>query len=187
MSTRRVFAGLVVLGFAAGLAVAAVAASVVERTNTDEFCVSCHEMEIALEELRQTAHYSNASGVRASCADCHIPHDSWWSMVAYKSRAGARDVFAHLRGKLETRDDYERHREAMAERVWERMRANDSRNCRGCHRREAMDLDAQPQAARVEHREAKPEETCIDCHQGVAHELPESAKEQPEAEGDFTL
>ena len=43
-----------------------------EATNTLGFCTSCHEMTPAYEEYKQTAHYQNASGVRAICSDCHV-------------------------------------------------------------------------------------------------------------------
>jgi hypothetical protein len=40
-----------------------------EYTNTEQFCISCHEMEANVyEELTRTVHYSNRSGVRATCS-----------------------------------------------------------------------------------------------------------------------
>ncbi|MFV0336224.1 MAG: NapC/NirT family cytochrome c, partial [Tropicimonas sp.] len=39
-----------------------------------EFCVSCHEMRDNLyDDYAKSAHFSNASGVQAGCADCHVP------------------------------------------------------------------------------------------------------------------
>ena len=46
--------------------------TVIEVTNTLEFCTSCHEMEQVFEEYKQSAHYKNASGVRATCPDCRF-------------------------------------------------------------------------------------------------------------------
>jgi cytochrome c-type protein NapC len=37
-----------------------------ELTNTEKFCISCHEMQDNVyQELQQTVHFSNRSGVRA--------------------------------------------------------------------------------------------------------------------------
>ncbi len=45
-----------------------------EMTNTETFCVSCHEMgTFVYPEYKETIHYSNRTGVRASCPDCHVP------------------------------------------------------------------------------------------------------------------
>ena len=58
-----------------------------ELTNTEQFCISCHEMEANVyEELTRTVHFSNRSGVRASCPDCHVPHD-WTDKIARKMQA----------------------------------------------------------------------------------------------------
>jgi len=55
------------------------------------------------------------------------------------------------------------------------MKANDSRECRNCHTQESMDLASQDKSARKKHtmeRRLEKGETCIDCHKGIAHELP---------------
>ena len=45
-----------------------------EATNTETFCVSCHEMhDNVYQELQRTVHFANRSGVRATCPDCHVP------------------------------------------------------------------------------------------------------------------
>ena len=41
-----------------------------EATNTQEFCISCHEMEVNVyQEYKGTIHDENSSGVRAGCPD----------------------------------------------------------------------------------------------------------------------
>jgi cytochrome c-type protein NapC len=58
-----------------------------EITNTEEFCISCHEMEANVyEEMSRTIHFSNRSGVRASCPACHVPHE-WTDKIARKMQA----------------------------------------------------------------------------------------------------
>ena len=44
-----------------------------EKTSTNGFCQSCHEMDIAFAEYQRSVHFRNATGVTATCSDCHIP------------------------------------------------------------------------------------------------------------------
>ena len=47
-----------------------------ELTNNEQFCISCHEMkDNVYQEYKTTIHYSNRSGVRATCPDCHVPRE----------------------------------------------------------------------------------------------------------------
>ena len=88
---------LVTLGFIAGAIAWQQFNNVMDATSTEEFCVSCHSMETPLEELKQTVHWSNNSGVRATCPDCHLPHDKT-AKYARKMQA-SREVLAELSGK----------------------------------------------------------------------------------------
>jgi cytochrome c-type protein NapC len=70
----------------------------------------------------------------------------------------------------------------MATREWERMKANDSRECRNCHSFEAMSKEKHRGTPYKKHMAAKAEgKTCIDCHKGIAHQLPKEY-EEPEEE-----
>ena len=42
--------------------------------STNNFCANaCHEMENTVyKELQESSHWTTATGVRASCADCHV-------------------------------------------------------------------------------------------------------------------
>jgi len=66
----------------------------------------------------------------------------------------------------------------MAKRVWEKMKDTDSRECRRCHVVDSMALDEQQGRAARKHESMKESgKTCIDCHKGVAHELPQDYDE----------
>jgi cytochrome c-type protein NapC len=157
-----VFAGLFNLGLA--------------YTNTTEFCTSCHTMKIPLGELQQTPHWQSASGVHAGCADCHVPEPFFPKMVA--KVIAAKDVYHEIIGTIDTPEKYEAYRWDMANRVWAKMKATDSRECRSCHEYAHMDLAAQDRSARGRHSNAPDKgETCIDCHKGVAHAMPEEPEE----------
>ena len=147
----------------------------IHLTNSLQFCTSCHEMEMVYEEYMETPHYKNASGVRAICPDCHVPKE-WGPMMVVKIRATINELPKKIMGTVDTREKFEARRLELAKHVWERMKKNDSRECRNCHDFGSMELDLQDKSARKKHipeRVLEKGETCIDCHKGIAHELPE--------------
>jgi cytochrome c-type protein NapC len=157
-------------GFHAGL----------EATNTTEFCIGCHEMkDTVYEEYKETVHYSNRTGVRAGCPDCHVPKD-WTNKMIAKVKA-AHDVWGNLTGSINTKEKFEAKRMEMAQSQWNKMKASDSRECRNCHSFEGMSAQKQRPSAQKKHASAKQEgKTCIDCHKGIAHLLPKEYKEDDE-------
>jgi nitrate/TMAO reductase-like tetraheme cytochrome c subunit len=125
-----------------------------------------------LPEFEQSAHYRNVSGVRASCADCHVPRTLGPKLVRKVQATG--ELYHKMRGTIDTREKFDAARLELAANVWRAMKASDSRECRNCHSIEAMDIDGQIKRAQRFHREAASAgDTCIDCHQGIAHRLPE--------------
>ncbi len=141
-------------------------------TNTEEFCVSCHEMRDNVGvEWKQSAHYKNASGVRAICSDCHVPKD--WTAKLLRKIQATNELYHHFMGTIDTPEKFEAKRAELAERVWASMKANDSRECRNCHSYEAMDFHKQTLRAQEKMRQGLEEgKTCIECHTGVAHKRP---------------
>lgn len=145
-----------------------------EATNSIGFCTSCHDMSYNFEEYKKTVHYSNRSGVRAVCSDCHVPKKNWFSEM-YRKIEASRDVWGELTGVIDTREKFDARRLEMAKREWARMKESDSIGCRNCHSFEGMDMDAQDKLAKNKHTQAALAEsgkTCIDCHKGIAHKLP---------------
>ncbi len=144
-----------------------------EFTNTEPFCTSCHE-NLYL-ELQDTIHFTNRSGVRAICSSCHVPHD-WTDKIARKMQA-SKEVWAWITGTINTPEKFEARRLALAQHEWARLKANDSLECRNCHEFEYMDFTYQSTRAADQHSTAlaSGEKTCIDCHKGIAHQLPNMA------------
>ena len=144
-----------------------------EATNTMAFCVSCHEMrDTVYAEYKETIHYSNRSGVRASCADCHVPKE-WVPKVVRKVEATG-ELYGKVMGVIDTPEKFEARRALMAARVWKRMKETDSLECRNCHSAEAMSEDKQTEKAWSRHQRGIAEgSTCIDCHFGIAHNEPD--------------
>lgn len=156
-------ASLFMVGGAAGLA----------WTNTEAFCIGCHEMRSTVyAEYKDTIHDRNRTGVRAVCSDCHVPREPG-PMIARKMRA-TFELWGHFTGVIDTKEKFESHRAMLAQRVWKRMKQTDSHECRNCHIAEKMDSDKQTEKARARHLKGKAEGlTCIDCHFGIAHKEPE--------------
>ncbi len=150
-----------------------------EVTNTEEFCISCHEMENnVFEEYKDTIHYSNRTGVRATCPDCHVPRE-WHHKVVRKIEA-SNELLHKALGSIDTREKFEAKRLQLAQHVWDTMKANDSRECRNCHDIDSMDFGEQGRRAIKQHSEAlESNATCIDCHKGIAHELPDMHSVDP--------
>ncbi len=143
-----------------------------EATNTLEFCIGCHEMnDNVYQEYKKTIHYSNRTGVRAVCSDCHVPKD-WTHKIMRKIKA-SNEVWGKLTGYVDTKEKFESHRMELASNEWQRMKASGSRECRNCHDFDAMGNQVQKQTVYSKHMKAKDEgQTCIDCHKGIAHHLP---------------
>jgi cytochrome c-type protein NapC len=151
-----------------------------EMTNTLEFCVSCHEMrDTVYQEYKTSIHYSNRSGVRAICSDCHVPKD-WGHKMLRKAKASF-EVWGKLTGSIDTPEKFEAKRITLAGHEWERMKASDSRECRNCHNFDAMSDEYQKKSNYARHMKAKDAgKTCIDCHKGIAHQLPKEYEEPDE-------
>ncbi|WP_457674187.1 NapC/NirT family cytochrome c [Thiolapillus sp.] len=145
-----------------------------EATNTLTFCISCHEMhDNVYQEYKTSVHFSNPSGVQAACPDCHVPRE-WIPKIIRKIQA-SNEVYHWLVGTIDTREKFEARRPRLAKHVWKVMKETDSRECRNCHNFRVMDLKGQARFAARIHKDAMEEgKTCIDCHKGIAHHLPQT-------------
>lgn len=163
------------LAFVVGIGFSGGFAEGIHYASSLNFCAhSCHEMEIPFQEYAQSIHYGNVPGVRAVCADCHVPPQFIPGLIRHMK--ASVEVVEHLRGEMDTPAKYESHRAELAQAVWKELKANDSAECRSCHDFAAMNLAKQDPSAAKMHSAASlasSGETCIDCHKGIAHKLPE--------------
>ncbi len=164
---------ILIVSFIAGILFWGAFNTILELTNTESFCISCHEMrDNVYKEYRHSVHFANATGVRATCPDCHVPKE-WTHKVARKI-AATNELFHHFAGSIDTTEKFTAKRFELAQIVWRVMKETDSRECRNCHSETAMALSRQRPAAAEQHELAQQQhKTCIDCHKGIAHELPE--------------
>lgn len=179
-SVRYSLGVLLLVGFVSGIIFWGGFNTAMEMTNTEQFCISCHEMrDNVYPEYKETIHYTNRTGVRAVCSDCHVPKE--WTYKMIRKIEASKEVWGKLVGSIDTREKFEAKRLELARREWKRMKANDSRECRNCHSLESMASEKQKQRARKQHEMAREDNlTCIDCHKGIAHHKPEGMTDEDE-------
>ena len=162
----KVAVGLVLfMGFMGGLLFWGGFNTVMEKTNSEEFCAGCHAPIV--KEIQETIHFSNRSGVRAICSDCHVPHN-WTDKIVRKVQA-SKEIFSHMMGTIDTPEKFNARRGHLAEREWQRMKNNDSQECRNCHQFNYMDFSEQAPRSAKQHSTAlaSGDKTCVEI--GRAH------------------
>ena len=169
---------LLVAGFFGGIIFWGGFHTALEATNTETFCIGCHEMrDNVYPEYKKTIHYTNRTGVRATCPDCHVPKE--WGPKMIRKIQASRELWGKLAGTIDTKEKFEAKRLKLAEREWARMKANDSLECRNCHGFASMDTEKQKLRGAKMHKIGRDEnKTCIDCHKGIAHTKPQGMKEE---------
>ena len=156
-------------GLAVGVAltVVVVLASgyMIETTNTDTFCVSCHAMTPFRDSWKQAVHGgNNPQGFAAQCVDCHLPHGDFVEYITAKAVTGTGDVIQNMtidKAKFDWIGNAEKNR----------LKFTYDSACRRCHHQ----LDAAPGMPRggfMAHRAYLRGDTtkkCAECHPHVGH------------------
>lgn len=168
---------LLAVGFFSGIFFWGGFNTAMEATNSLEFCISCHEMrDNVYQEYKQTIHFTNRTGVRAVCSDCHVPRD--WGHKMMRKIQASQEIYGKIMGTIDTPEKFEAKRLELAEHEWARMKTSDSRECRNCHSFEGMNTEKQKLRGAKMHKIAQEDKkTCIDCHKGIAHKKPKGMKE----------
>ncbi len=168
-----VIVGLIVAGVVVGMAVSFTTVVAVKHTSDVNFCGSCHSMEPMAKAYRNSVHggYGD-SGVMATCADCHLPHESTMGYMIQKIRTGMWDVWVETTHDTSKIDWHERRNER---RNW----VYDS-GCLHCHENLLRGTRPNKKAfiahkayfsgkLLVEGEEGKEKAKCVDCHKNVGH------------------
>jgi formylglycine-generating enzyme len=136
-----------------------------DKTSTNEYCISCHIHPAADVSWKRSVHYETQSGYRVACVECHLPpkgHGYLWA----KGTTGIRDLWSFWtkdsasfnwddRGKLETARGY----------VYES-------SCIKCHENLfPAKLTKAGEDAHLYYRQTKhtPDLHCINCHLNAGH------------------
>jgi|SRR6056297_2147014 len=146
-------------------------------TSTTEFCFECHSHELNIRpEYEASNHAMNASGVRAECADCHLPKP--WHRYVWTKIVVSLDIIPELQGVISTPEKYAERRGHLKKKVWIEYKENNSEFCMHCHQWEHMAAEEQSRmASRMHTRAQEKGQSCIDCHRGLAHDMNDSHKE----------
>lgn len=170
------------LSFMVGaLAIGSISIPVIDEVDvyfsSNEFCASaCHEMESTVsKELKKSTHWTTSTGVRASCADCHVSERLVPAM--WDHFLGLNELIVHVTSDSSKPGIFDKkYRYDTANRVRLRMLANDSKNCRTCHEMNAI----KPKRKRGQKQHAAALEnktTCIACHYNLVHKEVEPSDE----------
>ena len=119
--SRLALGTLLLIGFVGGIVFWGGFNTGMEKANTEEFCISCHEMRNTVyQEYMDSVHYNNRSGVRATCPDCHVPHEFVPKMI--RKLKASKELYGKIFGVIDTPQKFEAHRLTMAQNEWRRMK-----------------------------------------------------------------
>ncbi len=111
----------------------------ITATSDAEFCVGCHSMELFESAHNADIHGGNNDhGVRATCAQCHLPHDSSLNYLYTKARTGIHDLWVENLGDPDN-IDWEAKRAHREEYVYDS-------GCITCHSNLEKATQATPKA-----------------------------------------
>ena len=126
---------------AAGLFLAIGPPGLLARSETPDFCASCHVMESQYEAwFHQGAHR------RIRCVDCHLPNDNLATHYVWKSIDGMKDVVAFYSGHVPDPIKLSSHGAKVVQQ-----------NCVRCHEATVTTMDRTRQ--------------CWGCHRQLRHKL----------------
>ncbi len=158
-----------------GLAIAGAYATVVDYTNSLNFCAhTCHEMESTVyQEYTHSKHFKNEQGIVVVCSQCHVPQNNWTGTLGHKFMA-TFELWNHFVDREYLTENFTPRRLELAQKVWAGFAATNARECKACHKYSNMVLEDQRPSIRAQHTDAmKKDENCLDCHKGLTHNKPE--------------
>jgi formylglycine-generating enzyme required for sulfatase activity len=137
----------------------------IEKTSTNNYCVSCHIHPGADASWKRSVHYETQSGYRVACVECHLPpkgHGYIWE----KGKTGLRDLWSYWTKDSASFDWNDRRRLETA-----RAYSYES-SCIKCHENLfPLKLTKAGEDAHLYYKQTKktPELHCINCHLNAGH------------------
>jgi nitrate/TMAO reductase-like tetraheme cytochrome c subunit len=137
----------------------------IEKTSTNQYCVSCHIHPDADASWKRSVHYDTQSGYRIACVECHLPpkgHGYLWE----KGKTGLRDLWSYWTKDSASFDWNDRRKLETA-----RGYAYES-SCIKCHENLfPAKLTKAGEDAHLYYKQTKktPELHCINCHLNAGH------------------
>ena len=159
------------IGLLVGVFVMAMFDSTMNKTSTNDYCMSCHIHVQADADWKKSPHYNSHSGVKTDCSECHLPpkEDGLLRHYAAKGKMGAKDIWAKWTKDPETID-------------WESKRSLDNArkivynsSCEKCHVNlypEGISDDGVTAHLHYDDNAEKLGLDCVSCHLNVGHDMP---------------
>ncbi len=141
-------------------------------TSSQEFCLSCHEMEQYAKEIKFSSHAKDKDGKPIACNQCHIPPGVGPRFVSVKIYSGVKDLAVHVVTRPDKLD-------RLAHQPTARRFIDDA-NCLACHEDLYKDAKGEKkisETGRLAHdaylnKNGNTKSNCAGCHINLAH-LPE--------------
>lgn len=138
------------------------------RGNSTSFCISCHSMKAYVyEEFKKSKHYTNASGARPECGQCHVAKRFW--PAVWDHMMGTHDLISEFTNDWSALENFDAKRTRMAEKARLKIFNEDSHTCRDCHKMEAIAPTRKRGQRAHEDALAKGRTNCIACHYNLVH------------------
>ena len=134
-----ILAGILLLGAGGGLFVSFGPPQLMARTETPEFCASCHVMQSQYDAWFQLGAHR---GVK--CVDCHLPHQNLAVHYVWKSIDGLKDTVVFYSGRTPEFIRLSKRQEGVVQT-----------NCIRCHEARVSQIDT--------------ERHCWSCHRWLQH------------------
>ncbi|GAB0150094.1 MULTISPECIES: NapC/NirT family cytochrome c [unclassified Marichromatium] len=135
-----------------------------QATSDREFCSSCHTMDAFVASYDQDVHGGqNPQGLRADCADCHLPHDSPANYFVQKGLFGLKAGWGQV-VSLVFEPDWIASLEQRNDFLYDSA-------CLNCHAALEHAPEQSPAAAFGHRTYFAPDNalSCADCHPHVGH------------------
>jgi cytochrome c nitrite reductase small subunit len=113
---------------------------ILAKTNTAEYCASCHVMQEQYLSLMKGGLHNSLK-----CVDCHLPNDSKVSFYFWKAVDGSRDIIAFHTGAVPEPIKASAHAKKTIQQ-----------NCLRCH-------------GEMVSRITVSDRVCWDCHKRISH------------------
>jgi nitrate/TMAO reductase-like tetraheme cytochrome c subunit len=152
-------------GLVVGILIILGAGKAIDKTASNEYCMSCHVHPMADISWKQSVHYETQSGYHTACVECHLPprgHGYLWA----KGKTGLRDLWSYWTKDSSSFNWDERKQLANA-----RVYTYES-SCIKCHENLfPAKLTKEGEDAHLYYTQQKktPELHCINCHLNSGH------------------
>jgi sulfatase modifying factor 1 len=152
-------------GLLVGFFIVLAGGKIIDKTSSNEYCVSCHIHPDADHLWKRSVHYDTRSGFRTTCVDCHLPPKGRGYLMA-KVKTGVRDLWSYWTKDSASFNWEERRRLEIARGyVYEN-------SCIKCHENLfPAKLSKAGEDAHLYYKQMKktPDLHCINCHLNAGH------------------